>query len=204
MVKSKDQIKAARKQRRNNNKEENKKLQQTKNWYPTHDSNKAQFKRKCKMPKAAKIRSNITPGTILILLSGRFRGRRVVYLKQLKSGLLLVTGPYRLNGVPLKRVNQAYVIATKTKVNLTNIPHLEKLDDSFFKKVALKVNEKGEVIMPSSDKEKSDRVTSERKTAQSNVDAEVKKAIVSTPYLKEYLKNRFALKNGQYAHDLVY
>lgn len=203
MVKSKDQVKAARKERRNKTKEENKNLKSTRNWYSTTD-NKAQFKRKCKIPRAAKLRSNITPGTVLILLSGRFRGRRVVFLKQLESGLLLVTGPYKLNGVPLKRVNQAYVIATRTKVTLGNIPQLDKLQDDFFKKVANKVNEKGEVIMPSSDEEKSKRITAERKNAQGNVDTEVKKAITSTPFLKEYLKNRFALKNGQYAHDLVY
>merc|ERR1719460_2542618 len=84
-------------------------------WYPADDAKKTP---KRHTPKAPKLRASVAPGTVLILLAGRFRGKRVVCLKQLKSGLLAVTGPYKVNGVPVRRVNQVYTMTTSTKVTV--------------------------------------------------------------------------------------
>jgi large subunit ribosomal protein L6e len=100
-------------------------------WYPADDEQK-HYKKTPKV-KIAKLRKSITPGTVLVLLAGRFRGRRVVFLKQLGSGLLLVTGPYKVNGVPLKRVNQAYTLSTTTKVDIKGID-ASKIEDTLFKR----------------------------------------------------------------------
>ena len=58
-------------------------------WYPADDEHK-HYKKSPKV-KTAKLRKGITPGSVLVLLAGRFRGRRVVFLKQLESGLRKTT-----------------------------------------------------------------------------------------------------------------
>lgn len=48
--------------------------------------------------------------------------------------VLICLGPAKLNGVSLRRVNQIYVIATSTKLDLS-AAKFENLDDKFFKRV---------------------------------------------------------------------
>lgn len=59
-------------------------------WYPADDVKLA--RKRSFTPGTAKLRKSLVPGTIVILLAGRFKGKRAVFLKQLPSGLLLVTG----------------------------------------------------------------------------------------------------------------
>ena len=186
---------AKRKESRKKNAEENKKLLFKKNWYPVSDL-KPHFKRACKVPKASHIAAPLTPGQVVIILSGRFRGRRVIFLKKLESNLLLVTGPYKYNGVPLKRVNAAYVLPTNTKLKLGEVA--KNVDDKFFNRV--KIERKKEEDFFEDAKKKKDRITENRKKMQDEVDIEVKKAVDEVPMMKEYLRNRFALKNGDKPH----
>ena len=185
-----------RKESRKKNAEENKSLKLKKNWYPVSNL-KSHFVRKCKIPKASHISSPLTPGQVVIILSGRFRGRRVVFLKKLESNLLLVTGPYKYNGVPLKRVNAAYVLPTNTKLKV-DAEAAKDVKDDFFKKV--KIERTKEEDFFEDDKKKSARVTEDRKKMQNQVDTVVKKAVDEVPMMKEYLRNRFALKNGDKPH----
>merc|ERR1711997_1288968 len=81
-----------------------------------------------------KLRKGLTPGTVVVLLTGPYRGRRVIYLKQLKqSGLSLVTGPFAVNGVPLRRVSQRFVIVTTTNVDVSALTGLDEVEDEYFR-----------------------------------------------------------------------
>ena len=185
-----------RKESRKKNAEENKSLKLKKNWYPVSNL-KSHFKRQCKAPKASHISAPLTPGQVVIILSGRFRGRRVVYLKKLESNLLLVTGPYKYNGVPLKRVNAAYVLPTNTKLNI-NAEIAKNINDKFFDRVDIE-RTKEEDFFEDKEKKKG-RISEDKKKLQTEVDTEVKKAVDAVPMMKEYLRNRFALKNGDKPH----
>jgi len=184
-----------RKESRKKHAEENKSFKLKKNWYPVSDL-KRHFIRKCKAPKPSHIAAPLTPGQVVIILSGRFRGRRVIFLKKLESNLLLVTGPYKYNGVPLKRVNAAYVLPTNTKLKLGEVA--KNVDDKFFNRV--KIERKKEEDFFEDAKKKKDRITENRKKMQDEVDIAVKKAVDGVPMMKEYLRNRFALKNGDKPH----
>ncbi|XP_058073515.1 large ribosomal subunit protein eL6-like [Magnolia sinica] len=154
-------------------------------------------------PKPTKLRASITPGTVLIILAGRFMGKRVVFLNQLSSGLLLVTGPFKVNGVPLRRVNQAYVIATSTKVDISGVD-VQKYDDKYFAKETKRKKKKGEGEFFEAEKEETKSLPQEKKDDQKAVDAQLIKCIEAVPDLKAYLAARFSLRSGMKPHELVF
>lgn len=126
--------------------------------------------------KAPKLRKKIQPGQVLILLASKFRGRRVIFLKQLESGLLLVTGPYALNGVPFKRVNQRYCIATSTKVDLAGAD--VSITDAYFAREKTNKNVKTQEKFFASEAPKKE-LSQEKKDKQKKTDDVIIKGLTN-------------------------
>jgi large subunit ribosomal protein L6e len=149
-------------------------------------------------------RRTLVPGKVLILLAGKHKGKRVILMKVLQSGLLLVNGPFCLNSCPLRRISQRYVIATKTRVNLKGVKIPEHLNDTYFKRASKKRARKTEGDIFAKKEEK--YVPSEqRKKDQVEVDKLVKAAIKksrSGRLIGKYLKSQFALKSHQFPHRM--
>lgn len=156
------------------------------------------------------LRRSIVPGTVLILLTGVHKGKRVVFLKQLASGLLLVTGPFKVNGCPLRRVNQAFVIATKTRLSVSKVDVPERVNDTYFRRVKAERKRKGgdasgDIFAQS----KSARytLTEERKEDQKKVDSQLLSVIrdsKDSSLMLKYLLSSFSLGTRQYPHTMVF
>jgi large subunit ribosomal protein L6e len=102
--------------------------------------------------------------------------------------IIIIVGPYSVNKVPLRRVNQRYVIATSQKVALTGVD-ASKIDDKFFAR---------------SKKEDDKVLSNERKAAQTAIDTPLTANIKKVELLESYLKSNFTLKNSDKPHNLKF
>jgi large subunit ribosomal protein L6e len=173
-------------------------------WYQEDDSAP---KVRTKTPNAAAaLRSSITPGTVLIILAGKFRGKRVVFVNQLASGLLLIVGPFSVNGVPLRRVNQSYVIATSTKVELPAAvaDAVKDINDATFKTQKAANKKVAKADFTESKTAPKFTVSADIKSATKAVDKLLVPVINKTEYLKAYLGSKFSLSKGQYPHNMKF
>lgn len=174
--------------------------------YPTANRVRKHPAKKCFRQHKRYIRKSLTPGTVCIMLAGVHKGKRVVLLKQLQSGLLLVTGPYTINGVPLRRVNQIYVIGTSTKLDISGVKIPDTVNDKYFKRIKAKKpkKEEGDIFVAKKEKYKP---SEQRKADQQEVDKQVMAAIKKqkdSNLLKKYLGAMFGLGSSQYPHRMKF
>jgi len=174
-------------------------------YYPAEDERQPKQVRKSIRP--TKLRKSLSPGTVLILLAGRFRGKRVILLKNLDQGALLVTGPFKVNGVPIRRVNSRYVIATKTKVDIKAVDHklLEKISGEKYFAGDKSEKKKGEeAFFKQGEKPEKKTLGGTRVEDQKSLDKAIISTIRKTPFLESYLASSFSLRKGDKPHEMVF
>jgi len=179
-------------------------LRKRRNYYATQDKIKKHPAKRLFKQHPRKLRTSLTPGTVLILLAGPHKGKRVVFLKQLHSGLLLVTGPFLINACPLRRVHQRYVIGTQTKLDISGVKLADNINDAYFRRERKKraKKEEGDIF---STKKEAYKVSDQRKVDQKQLDKEVIAAIKKNPDKKilfAYLASMFGLRSSQYPHRM--
>jgi large subunit ribosomal protein L6e len=165
-------------------------------WYPADNEIVHPRRHTPKAPKA----SGVQPGTVLILLAGRFRGKRVVVLKTLKSGLLAVTGPYKVNGVPIKRVNVCYTLSTSTKVDLAGVNVASVTDETFAREATAKRTRSQRFFAENAPKTST---SDARKKLQKEVDTALVKNIKDKMVIR-YLGARFSLTSNDAPHAMKF
>lgn len=122
------------------------------------------------MSKAS--RKNIVPGTVVVILAGPYSGTRAIAVKKLSNAKMVVVGPHSTNRFPIDSIPVSRLIATSTKVDISNIDFSSISEESFLKRNKSKINE-------------SDAVKS--------LCAEIVKCVEKDATLKAYLKSKFDL-----------
>jgi len=109
-----------------------------------------------------------------------------------------------INGVPLRRVNQAYVIATSTKIEIDS-SIATKFTDAYFAKEAPAKKQSAEAEFFEEGKPKVKGPFPEAKAAdQKEVDGVIVGAVKNQEYLWRYLKSSWGLSKGEFPHKLVF
>jgi len=181
-----------------------------KRYYPTEDKpKKRRIGQKTFRSHKRTLKEGLVPGSVLIILAGRHRGKRVVFLRQLASGLLLVTGPFKINACPLRRMHQQFVIVTSTRLDISGVKVPDHIDDKYFnvkkeRSPKGKKGDGGDIFDTKADGWKPDE---RRKTDQINVDKQLVQLIRKNKEKKllfAYLGSYFQLRNRVFPHKLKF
>ena len=113
----------------------------------------------------------------------------------------------KLNGCPMRRINQIYLLATQTSVNVSGVKVPENINDDYFKRAKASKPKKAEGSDIFTNKKEEYKPSDQRKADQDSVDKQVLEAMKKHPEaasLKAYMKAIFSLSKGQFPHQMAF
>lgn len=125
-------------------------------------------------------------------------------LRQLEQGVLLITGPFKSNGVPIRRVNHRYVIATSTVVDVAGLD--EEVVDRVSKDEywAREKKEGEDDFFKNGETPQKKETDPQRIEDQKKVDKVLMANIKKVPELEGYLGASFSLRGNEKPHEMVF
>merc|ERR1712168_497074 len=166
------------------------------NNYPVET--KHRFIRMSKKLHPPRARKAVQPGVFAIFLAGVHQGKHVVILKALESGLILVCGPMRVNGCPMRRVDQRYIIATKTSIDISSVKIPDSVNDDLFKRTINNKTTKKSSLFSNEKKDKEKYAPSEeKKKLTAEVESQVIAVLEKHPereMMFKYICSKFSLQ----------
>ena len=136
--------------------------------------------------KKYKERKLFQKGSILILLGKKYNGKKCVFLKYSREGALIVSGPYSVNGIPLRRINRKNAIQTEINIDLTGL-NIEFLNDKYFDYL-----KKSDELSSRMQKEK---LITLHRIRQKIIDKFLEKEVKKNFFLEFYLRTKSKIKN---------
>lgn len=139
--------------------------------------------------RQTKLRKSMTPGTVAVVLIGPYMSKKVVFLKQLDSGLLLCAC---LNNESVRRFPQKWLLATSQTVDVSKVK--AALADSDFK------TKKGSKESGFFEDGQKSGMSEEFTAAAAKIVGAVAKSAKKQQLMYEYLCARFTLDKEVPAH----
>ena len=122
----------------------------------------------------------------------------------------MITGPFKVNGVPIRRVNARYVIGTISKVDLKGIDKktIERVsEEGYFTREKREQRMKGEEACfkeGAGEKAEKKEINGGRAKDQKAVDKALLEELKEVPMMREYLASNFSLRKGDRPHEMIF
>ncbi|ELQ76839.1 60s ribosomal protein L6 [Trachipleistophora hominis] len=135
-----------------------------------------------KQNKVRKIRKDLVPGMIVVVLEGQYAGSRVVFIKQVEENKAICIGPSSINSIPLFSIDERFLLKTSTILKISDY------DLKDVKECSMDVNYENEDV--------------ETSELEQRIEGDLLKEIAKIKFMRTYLKTPF--KAPENDHPLAF